>query len=152
MLGDSKLKIMMTADLKLVKEAAIVFIPKRGGFVWVPSHPKELLPLAGSKSNYSQIFEFTGLGRDFFEPFINIASNMYVNSYNNKAVAHMEYNTFKHKFSLVKRLNLPSLNDGSFFTCKLLHQEMKLKHDSSKTMMHAKISSKKHIPSPPNNS
>ena len=92
------------------------------------------------------------MGRDFFEPFINIASNMYVNSYNNKAVAHMEYNAFKHKFSLVKKLNLPSLNDGSFFVSKLLHQEMKLKHDSSKNMMPGKTSSKKHITSPPNNS
>jgi len=78
------------------------------------------------------------LHREFFDPFIDIASNMYVNSYNNKAVAHMEYNAFKHKFSLVKKLNLPSLLGGSSFVCKLLHQEMKLKPDSSKTMMSVK--------------
>lgn len=38
-LGEEKFKIMMTANLRLVKEPALVFIPKKGGFVWVPSHP-----------------------------------------------------------------------------------------------------------------
>jgi hypothetical protein len=44
----------MTHELRLVKETALVFIPKKGGFIWMPT-PQELIPLTGSNSNFSLI-------------------------------------------------------------------------------------------------
>ena len=105
----------MTSDLKLIKEAALVFIPKKGGFVCLPTHWEELIPLIGSNSNFSLVYSITGLSSEFFEHFIDIASNMHANSFNNKAIAHGEYTFFKSKFSLTKKVRMPNPIKGEAF-------------------------------------
>jgi hypothetical protein len=131
---DGPLIIRMTHDLRLVKETALVFIPKKGGFVWIPTS-QELIPLTGSNSNFSLVYSLTGLTSEFFELFIEIASNMHANSFNNKAIAQCEYTFFKSKFSLVNKMKLPNPLKGEVFKSIRFHQKLKLKPDPSTSMM-----------------
>ena len=141
----------MTHDLTLVKETALVFIPKKGGFVWVHTS-QELIPLTGSNSDFSLVYRITGLISDFFAPYIQIASNMHANSFNNKAVAQCEYTYFKNKFSLAKKIMLPNPLKGEVFVSKRFHQDLELKPDASNSMMPNMTNKQKQTLSPTVNS
>lgn len=114
--------------------------------------PQELIPLTGSNSNFSLIQSVTGLTSDFFEPFIEIASNMHANSFNNKAIAQCEYTFFKSKFSLAKKMKFPNPLKGEVFVSKRFHQSLELKPDASNSMMPTKTNKQKQQSSPHVNS